>query len=106
MRAILPPVDCRQCGQTFQRKHRAQFLCGNACGHRWRAAKWARGEHPAIQKLRVRRLDRVRQALGREFEELSIREIAVFKWAWKHGYQHGYAKGRYLSRRASTAVAA
>lgn len=83
-------TNCTRCGKAFKPTYVGRKFCGRRCANRTRSEQLRGRLHPAIAAHIAKRNADVRDMLRAEFGELSIREIALFKWAWKRAYQRGY----------------
>lgn len=97
---------CRRCGNPFKVYPSSRQAC---CSLECRYAQQSddrRGIHPysATSKRVDSQKAEYRAQLRREFGELSVREIELFKRVYWTAYQRGYNKGIY--RRRSTQEAA
>lgn len=97
---IVPPQRCKYqpCGQLFTpNKYRAQSFCSKRCGILFQALQ-RKGALPASlvaynRLKRQRARARVEQSARQVFGVLSDREVNIFNFAAKSGYDHGYNTG-------------
>lgn len=96
MKAIYTPRRCPICRLKFDPKRAAQRACGFACSRKLAGYTWGMKQPaPFAAELRKRKLARkiaIEQACQRQWPELSVREIEIFNYAVKLGYQRGYQK--------------
>ena len=91
---------CAVCRKDFRTLEGRRKLCSMTCRNVFNGIR-SRGRVP-VQAIAAakRRMDVIQRERLRElFGELSVREIAVFKWAWRRAYNRGYVAGRSESRK-------
>lgn len=113
-RREIPRRRCWACKRMRQPKrwadfHRPGWCCDRQCAsRRVMALMQADGRAQRMNAARKARQvadhkARVQQAVGRQFGELSVREVALFNVAVRIGYDRGYGKAYKRARRAVAA---
>lgn len=98
---VVPTRVCPVCAQSYTPRWEEQITCGGRCarvfgGHGCKRPK--KGELPIAfaQFVEIRRATRkaeVEALCHKRWPELSVREIELFNFARRLGYDQGYQKG-------------
>lgn len=95
---------CEICKEDYTPKWEEQRTCGGPCARRL-AGRQLRGRGVpvgfarAIARRKAARKAEVERECQKRWPELSVREIEIFNYAVKLGYNRGYAKGFHSQRR-------
>lgn len=99
-----PKRQCPICGKGFSPRLKAQRACGPICSRtlagRTLAKRYPFGSAKAVAALKLASQRRVEAVCHKRWPELSVREIEIFNFAMRHGFNRGYSKGYYALKRA------
>ncbi len=98
-----PERICLGCKRPFFPARPHSKTHGRKCASKWLSEQRKGKLSPALAPHISAKTATTRAALRAEFGELSVREIAVFKWAWKRAYQRGYNHTYYRKVRTEAA---
>lgn len=111
-RPQIPEKQCAHCPTVKRPRrwvdyHNPDWCCSTACA-RAHAYPRMRARLSAGTTARNRRLarERVEAAVGRQYGELSVREIELFNRGVKVGFNRGYLKGYKARTRGKESTAA
>lgn len=101
---------CVICKQRFTPSRKLQRACGTPCSRKL-AGLFQRGQQPKpfaaeVAKRRVAKRLEIETLCHRRWPELSVREIEIFNFAVRVGYNRGYARGYNEMKRRYTKTAA
>lgn len=84
---------CGVCRQPFRPTDYRRKLCSVKCRNAYNGIR-SKGKTPveAIEASKRLRDQSTREDVRKQFGELSVREIELFKWTYKLAWQRGYNK--------------
>lgn len=104
---VVEPRECLVCHDPFTPRWETQVTCGGRCSRVYGAAGGRRpkkGEIPmpfvkVLERRRTKRRLEIEAICRARWPELSVREIEIFHFARKLGYDQGYQKGLIRQKR-------
>lgn len=111
IRGVAPARPCVICRQPFQPRFEEQRACAGRCARTWGGRQTQVDRVPfgfsvMVEQQRRARRDRVQATVRQRWQELSVREVEIFKFAYRIAYDQGYNKGFASQRRQQKANAA
>lgn len=108
---LIEAKTCPICQCQFTPMRRARGVqtqhCGLRCSRKAQALA-LKGKTPtkAVLAVKAKRDQELRAALRGTFDELSVRDIELFRFAYRTAYNRGYLKGYHAMTKRKTAEAA
>lgn len=96
---------CEVCAKDYHpSRPKDQRFCGYTCANKWKATRGVMAPENAIAARKRVHNDWVRATLRVQFGTITERELAIFLFGNRHGYNRGHAKGYYAGRRQMVAA--
>lgn len=107
---VVEPRICSVCEFPYTPRWEEQQTCGGrcarVCGGRKNKGHWPPAFAAAARRRREAKRQAIRATCRQRWPEMTVREVEIFEFAMRTGYDRGYAMGLKSQRRQKASAAA